>query len=256
MDNRIIGKIFETYEYDQFKILDSNREVRQARKNMLIKSIKNNGYIRNPIVVNEKMEILDGQGRFEACKELGKPIQFTVVKGAGIRECMVLNQYMKNWTLNDFVDSYKNQGNQSYIYFADLLNKYNQGIMVTLSATTDGGSFSKDHNPIKTGTLVISKEDYEKAKKKLDVLIQIDPYIKKINGAGTSVKVAILFALTQKEVDKNRLITAFKKYWANYKPSSTVVGSLDSVSEIYNYHLKRTDQRIYLKEAYDRHKRV
>ena len=37
------------------------------------------GFIKNPIVVNEKMEIIDGQGRFEVCKEKGLPIYYNIV---------------------------------------------------------------------------------------------------------------------------------------------------------------------------------
>jgi ParB-like chromosome segregation protein Spo0J len=65
-----IEKIFETRDYGMFKRLKGNRDITTNRVAIIKASIENIGYISNPIICNENMEIIDGQGRYEACKEL------------------------------------------------------------------------------------------------------------------------------------------------------------------------------------------
>lgn len=87
--------IYCTSDYTVFKKLLGNRVVLEQRKNTIKNSIIENGYVRNPIVVNEKMEIIDGQGRFEALKELKLPIEYVIAYGAGQKECIALNANQK-----------------------------------------------------------------------------------------------------------------------------------------------------------------
>lgn len=255
MGNKQVGKIFETYDYNQFKILDSNRAVTDARKNMLKKSIQEYGYIRNPIVVNEKMEILDGQGRFSACKELGKPIQFTVVEGAGIKECMVLNQNAKNWSLTDFIKSYANQGNQSYVYFDELLEKYNLGIIPTLYAIENKVSANRGNDAIKNGSIFIDKDTYHQAIETLNIIKGLEPFINRIDGRKEIIKIGIIFALKIGICDTNRLVESIKKRFTMIAPVASMNGFLDDLSKIYNYKQRSSETRVYLKEEYDRRKR-
>ena len=60
--------IYCTKNYEIFKRLYGNREVLAQRKRTIKNSILEIGYISNPIVVNENMEIIDAQGRFESLK--------------------------------------------------------------------------------------------------------------------------------------------------------------------------------------------
>ena len=64
-----------TTKYKIFKKLLANREVTQTRVNNIIDSIQRVGYVTSPIIVNEKMEIIDGQGRLEALQELNLPVE-------------------------------------------------------------------------------------------------------------------------------------------------------------------------------------
>ena len=107
MANEIIGKVFATMNYDQFKYLDGNRSVKDGRVNKILNSIDEVGYIPAPIIVNEKMEIIDGQGRLEACRRRKIPISYLVIKGIGINECTAMNINQSNWTINDYIERYK-----------------------------------------------------------------------------------------------------------------------------------------------------
>lgn len=88
-----IAKVYETYDYDKFHIMEKgNRDIDHDKKIAL--SMKED-FLFSPILVNEKMEIIDGQNRFFASKALGKPIYYIIKNGYGIREVRILNSNAK-----------------------------------------------------------------------------------------------------------------------------------------------------------------
>ena len=61
-------QVFETRDYDQFKKLNGNRNINESQVDGIVHSILEVGYQPVPILVNEFMEIIDGQHRLEAVK--------------------------------------------------------------------------------------------------------------------------------------------------------------------------------------------
>ena len=114
-----------TNEYDKFKKLKGNRAVTEKRKEKIKNSILKVGYITSPILVNDKYEIIDGQGRFEALKELQLPIEYIIQDNIGITECVAMNIHQTNWSLLDYIQSYADKGIQSYQYIVDLMKEFN-----------------------------------------------------------------------------------------------------------------------------------
>lgn len=68
-----IAVVYKTYDYDKFTMLDENRQPDHVKS--LIVSFANR-IVPNAILCNEKYEIIDGQNRFLALKEIGKPILY------------------------------------------------------------------------------------------------------------------------------------------------------------------------------------
>lgn len=99
-------KVYTTKKYDLFVFNAENREVSPKRVEAIKQSIESVGYIRNPIIVNEKFEIMDGKGRFTVLKNAGMPIEFIVEPGIGADEFRALNMRQTNWTVKDFIHSY------------------------------------------------------------------------------------------------------------------------------------------------------
>ena len=105
-----------TTNYSLFKFLDGNRNVNKLNLNRVINSMKEYPLI-TIILVNERMEIIDGQHRFLALKELGLPINYVIVRGYGIKEVSVLNAIGMNWTKMDYLETHIKGGNENYIKF-------------------------------------------------------------------------------------------------------------------------------------------
>lgn len=248
---QVIGKVYLTDDFEKFKVLDGNRNVTDGRKKMLIKSIDENGYITNPIIVNENYEVIDGQGRLESCKELGVPIAYTIVDGIGIEECMVLNQNMKNWTIKEFIDSYASLGNQDYIRLRDLIDLTDRGIRVIMFAI-NSTHYGSAGDAIRLGKLKVSEKQYDHALDALSYLDHFTPYINKIQGRSELLQEAIIYAFVNENCDNAILKRKFSKYYALADGIVSFKQALDVVSTIYNRNCKKGEKRIYLKEDWDR----
>ena len=70
-----VNAIYETKEYDNFKLLNENREIKKSHVDYFVRELKENGQ-QIPIKVNKKNQILEGQHRFTACNILDIPFQF------------------------------------------------------------------------------------------------------------------------------------------------------------------------------------
>ena len=75
--------VYETTDYEQFGKLKGNRNINEAQVIGIRNSIEKIGYQPVPILVNERLEVIDGQHRLEAARTLGIPIYFIIQKGAG-----------------------------------------------------------------------------------------------------------------------------------------------------------------------------
>jgi hypothetical protein len=80
-----VNMVYITTKYSQFKILSDNRDVNSLHVKRLVESF-NDMHLVCPIIVNENMEVIDGQHRLQASIETGLPIYYIQVPGYGIRE--------------------------------------------------------------------------------------------------------------------------------------------------------------------------
>lgn len=118
-------QIVKTTDYSSFKLILSNREVDANHVRKLVKSItrKNLLFIR-PLIVNDKMQLIDGQHRLAAAKEIKAEVYYLKVEGLTKADIAVLNTAQKNWTGSDFINFYAVEGNEHYKNLAALIDKY------------------------------------------------------------------------------------------------------------------------------------
>ena len=108
--------IQKSKDYNIFKTLTGNRELNISNKEKLKKSFKEN-YLISPIIINEKYEIIDGQHRFNAARELGYYVYYILIKGYSLEEVKMLNTNSKNWKREDYLNAYCDLGFEEYIKF-------------------------------------------------------------------------------------------------------------------------------------------
>lgn len=112
--------VFRTTDYSIFKIMADNRDVNQLHVQRLINSFKEKHLI-SPIIVNDRMQVIDGQHRLQASKETGLPVYYIIIPGYGIDEVQVLNTNQKNWNKADFLEMYCANGVKVYLQFKEFM---------------------------------------------------------------------------------------------------------------------------------------
>lgn len=113
-----------THDLSIFKFLKGNRPPNPQHIKRLTKSIQTYGMLVNPILVNEKYEIIDGQHRYLAAKEVDCPVYYIVLKGYALQQVHTLNMNQKNWTKTEFLHGYANMGLEDYIVLRDFWKKH------------------------------------------------------------------------------------------------------------------------------------
>ena len=123
----IFGNIMVTENYDMFKKIGGNRKINKANYAKIVKYMKEAQLII-PIVVNERYEIIDGQHRYTACKDLGKPIYFYMVRGYGLEQVKRANIASSNWKKENYLDMFVAEGNETYKEFEEIKERYDLNI--------------------------------------------------------------------------------------------------------------------------------
>lgn len=119
-------RVMKTDDYDIFKFVASNRAVSMVQVNRIIESIKKVGVIPSPIIVNERMEVLDGQHRLTALKTLGEPVYYLKIDGIGMPEAVQMNAINAKWRQTDYINHYATIGLPDYVFLKKMLGEFKQ----------------------------------------------------------------------------------------------------------------------------------
>lgn len=160
-----IGKVYETDDYDLFNFKKENREVDRKKVEKLKNRILEDGRQLNPIIVNSRFEIYEGQHRFVALSELGWTIKYIIDRNLQISDIRSMNISQNKWSLMDFIHTYSTE-NENYRILEILFKKYSNFGCGTISLALMGDS-SDLHRSVKNGTIVITPELLKKAEEKL-----------------------------------------------------------------------------------------
>ena len=230
--------VYVTKDYSIFKRLTGNRDIPESRISKIVESIQTIGWVRNPIIVNEKMEVIDGQGRLTALQRLKMPVEYIIAEGAGNKECIYMNMNMVNWKLPDFIKSYAEQGNENYQRLLSLMERYANGNLDIISTAVYRLSKSK-HRDIKQGTLQLTEEQYRAAIPRLEYIKPILDTIdaKKLPGSIVTLMQTLVYYYDYPEVDKERLSYSVEKYIYNTTPWVSNIDCEKEVENCYNYGL-------------------
>lgn len=99
-------QILKTRDYSIFKSVEFNRNKNKKHIQNVIKIIKKENLLHlHPILVNKDMEVIDGQHRLEAAKELGVEI-FYIQSDLSYEHILSSNLIQKNASLNDVIKFY------------------------------------------------------------------------------------------------------------------------------------------------------
>lgn len=237
--------MYETTDYGKFSNIEANRDVDHVETLRRSFSAR---YVPHPIVVNEKLEVVDGQNSLEALKGLGLPVRYTVVPGLGIEDVMAMSQGSRNWRKRDFVKSYAKQGNPAYVAYSEFSARYPElppsviETVLRLSGTNDSfdkrAKGQKAYNAIERGIFVI---------KDLERSCQVADMIMRYKGLGDSLRpiykqrqfaLAIIRASENPKFDNEVLIHKIKLQPTRFVRCINTKDYLSMLERIYNYQRK------------------
>ena len=136
----VINQVRSTIHYNLFTNMTGNRNVVALHVGKLINSIQEHGALQIPILVNDQLQVIDGQHRLEAYRILEIPVPFMIVPGYGLDEIKVLNINQKNWGMLDYIRSWAEKGNPQYVDFLQYLEDYGYPINPTFAILANTGS--------------------------------------------------------------------------------------------------------------------
>lgn len=233
-------KVYETKDYDKFKFINGNRNINNAHLRRIVKSIQDHGYLFTIIIVNEKFEIIDGQHRYKACVELNLPIYYVVKRGYGLSHVHTYNQNSKNWTLDQFVNSYSDMGVKDYQIYRFFKEKYNFGHHESYAMLTNNtaGMCQDVATRFKMGLFKVKNLEY--ARQSAEKIYQFAPYYEGFR------RRAFVFALLKlfknPNYDHDQMITKIKYQSSRLTDHLRTEDYLTVLEKIYNF--KTRDNKV------------
>lgn len=245
--------VIETKDYKQFKLLPGNRPVDPGHVQELVRALTEKGNLTNhfPLVVNEKMEVIDGQHRLKALEELGWSFCYRVQEGLTIETVRNINSAQKNWSWKDYANSYTALGNDNYKRFLELYKEYNQGFHVlALYAGINRDKQEKNSLKYMSGELVFTPEDKERASSRLAMAGEI---ITILAEKQTEIRVnnnlilrALYTIMQSPNYDHDRMVHKATNYGSRIKIYGLAKDQLRALEDLYNFNMKDGSEPVRL----------
>ena len=239
------GIVYKTANYALFKSLPGNRLDYALRGERLTPSLKLFGQLE-PIMVNEKYEVIDGQARLYALKKMGMPVEYIIKANVGHDACIGVNTSQQSWRLEDYVQSYASLGYVPYQYLFNLKQQFPMFSYSALSAvargkTAAGGSIYS----LKEGRFSITEEDYNMAVAALTKAASIKSFIPQGSNSFNYYLCVFCVFVSLPEIDANRLIEQMIKHSNLLYPAPNADEAAKMLNDVYNYNIRKNRQNIY-----------
>ena len=247
-----ISEVKYESDYTKFLILEQNRDIDEKAVNNLVVSIKKKGQLQ-PIIVNDKFEIIDGQHRLDACEILGVPVSYIVSNKATIKDVVLINNTQKPWGNLDYLKTFchkSHSNHEEYIKVKNFLDEHGLlfGIsldLLTAGAYGNGGRDSSGAKTFKEGTFKI--KNLEQANRWATQLNKIKAFAPQLV---KSRKFCIGFRKVQK-LEYFLLSLAYEQIEKNIRKFDRCQNQEDwneAMVKAYNHNLKKTNKRISIKK--------
>lgn len=134
-----MNQIKSTTTYDKFVMLEQNRDIIPSHVKHLKKSFKTRNFMQYlPILVDENLNVIDGQHRLLAAKELGIPVYYMIVSELEHKDIITFNATSRRWNMGDYLKYWVHAGLPDYIVMKDFVEKYGFNLNITIAILSLG----------------------------------------------------------------------------------------------------------------------
>jgi len=260
-------EIYETNDLEKFVFAKWNRDVRKEKVKSLTERMKV-FFLTFTIIVNEFLEIIDGQHRFSALKIYNEyrksiglepiPLRYEIKVGWGKKECKELNSETSIFSNEDTLKQEMYNGNKNYILYDKFRKEYpflgHNTVIGLLSGNikaTKGG----ENKSFKVGTFKV--KDYEGSIEKTNKIIDIvETTIIPLGDRGnpqTTYTLSILPFIFDSKYDHQHMMKQIKnrnKYTKDSLPESTKLTTCKYyLQKLYNHDVDKKDRLSILTKA-------
>jgi hypothetical protein len=228
--------IHQTRDYNFFKRIAGNRAISSAHVAALKKSMKKED-LKIPIIVNQKGEVIDGQHRLQARRELAYPVFYMVINHLGIIQTQMANADNKNWSSPDFVNTYVELNYAHYKKYDEFKKKYEFGHSVS-QIILEGLQSNSRTNEFRTGGFVVN--DYDRACDWAEKLYKIEPFYDGFKRR--SFVIAMIHLFRNEKYNHEEFITKLEYQSSKLVHCTTTAQYIKIIEEIYNYKRKVDDK--------------
>lgn len=225
---------YKTQNYSAFKKIIGNRELSEFNVKAIVKNIKTNGLKPTIVIVNEKMEVIDGQHRIEALKRLNLPVYYQIHEGLDLSDCIAMNTSGVNWKAEDYIDSYAEMGNEHYINLKWYVRMFPEFTATNIAAILNSKSTARVGVNIKHGTLTLQYEG-KAAENRLNYMRTIYKAIPNFVGRKECLFTVLSRVMDLPSVDAERLQEQMLKYGEQVTNIVDIKSCLNKVEDVYNY---------------------
>lgn len=167
-----------TTDYKIFKGIQGNRDLYPNHIEKLRAAIKQKNLLPYiPLLLNENMQVIDGQHRLEAARLEKLPVTYIVIPGLRLEDVMNLNVNSKSWTTMDFVDAWIKSGKPDYQVMKDIAVKNHMALSTVANLLMMGAGVAlgggRANDAVRNGTFVVKYLEFTNM-----VLDQINDLIK------------------------------------------------------------------------------
>lgn len=228
-------RVEESDDYDQFVNLPGNRMVGAKHVKQLMKKMEAEGNLTQlfPIIVNERMEVIDGQHRLEALRQLGWPVFYEVKKGLTIDTVQALNTGVQNWTWFDYAWSFAQQGNEQYQRFLNMWEYLNLPFTLIQYYATNGAEAGHKSGKFSAGEFEFADqtECFKLLKQYKEISEAAD------HGTGQFAR-ALFDVMRLPDYDHKRMVSKMSKFGSNLlKGYTNRTDYLRAIEDVYNTYV-------------------
>lgn len=143
----------QTTDYAQFKLRADNRPICKGHVMKLKDQIAySNDLHLHPLIVNEEMEVIDGQHRLIAAKELGVPVYYIMDTDFDPQKMIAFNITQKRWNPDDYMNYWKEQGREDYKQFEYFMEDVGFSLRPMFIWLGDTAGVNKEYKNFRMGT--------------------------------------------------------------------------------------------------------
>lgn len=246
--------INKTTDYGQFKFRADNREggVNRSHVEKLKSSIRSKNMLELvPILVNSDMEIIDGQHRLTAAKELGLPIYYKVQHDLEAKDIILMN-ITKPWGMADFFNFHIKNHKEEYIKLDKFIKEH--GLKFRVAFRMICGHTDEATHKFKTGEYV---HDIKHIQNEWDNIWWTINSIRRLNGGSknylTSGKfwTALYKLLNHEDFDMEKWKENLERLSDKIGPRASLEDYKRSLMNVYNWRNRNKIDIIEDEREYD-----